>query len=586
MTRAHAEYLTAAGVGWLVAPGAGAAPQEEWSALLQEVALVLGAPEVGRAAERAARDSPPAPAVTVLDDSGDEQPAHAGEGSGASGVGTGALLRTLNSAVRMHAIKQGMSAPGVVGSARAQQEAALATVAGYGQVGAAWEGGRIGGKRAFRSGGPCGGVPGTRSAADADNLRSSADSGAGPDGARVPDWGGGGGYGEPGTGGKRRVGLSGSAVSGWSWSRTAEPRRAGRRGSRRGRDARWMAGTGDGGRSGAAPDDAVPGNGTGFGLGSQQNVPFADSRDAPSGWPVASAHLGPAIPGGALDADDLWLGQLGGAAARDLAPARRVEGPTVCKEADESGNVVADTLGAVAKAARAARPCEQVLVAACASVAAAFVAVLDVAPGAGSSGAHMRAWAGRRCRDDAAFRRVVLADWLQQQFALQALGMQPLDRAVALQRVVTHAAQSDGAGRVAAAGPGCSSGDSGRDAQGYPVRRASTSAGAALGNGGGAAVGPRDYRRLWCRMSRPRGSVPPALAYSVWGRRVAELIRYRRQNGSTEVPILGAEDELATWIESVKAVQHQLSPAQVAQAWALGLIQRMSAVGGSNRARQ
>eukprot|EP00892_Ulva_mutabilis_P002979 jgi/Ulvmu1/12682/UM094_0039.1 len=537
LTRPQVEYLTAVGVCWLTVPAADAVvTQHDWEVMFRALADAVGVrcPAAVYATDEAAV---PAPVVTYVDDLAAE-PEHSVVA--ARGMGPGALLRRLSNAVRAHALEPAARDGPVLGvesrSRRAASVAALAVDDGAaaGAVDAVWgfSGAHAGGYAATAALAPVGlggarGLPAVRGEG-ADSPRPGA-------GGHVRQ------ASERGSAQRRSSssGQSSGSTAGLRWSATVDSRRGGRRSGRRGRNGRWIAASSDSGQEGGGAAARRRSSAAGFGGGGY-------------GGGADSTVVGESSAGAVeLLTSGKWISSGGGSAQRAAKH----------DSDDERGNLVAETFGEVAKAARAARPAEQVLEAELLAAAASFVSALDATATGRAEVARMHVWTARRCASDARFRHAVLADWVQQQFALRTLGLQAGSRDAAL-RQVAAAARGDNVEREAG-GMCCEAGD-----------------GAACCGGAGDHA-KQEYEKLWCELSRQVREASLLRAGAAWPTRVAELIRYRRQHGTAEVPVLGEDGELATWIEGLKAHRQALRPSQVAQAWGLGLELRLPVAAGA-----
>lgn len=524
VTRPQVEYLTAVGVCWLAAPGAAFVTQQAWDSMFRAVADAVGAEPPQTAEAEAA----PAAIVTYVDAMAAGPDPSVGA---AKGMNAGVLLRTLNSTVRTHAMEPAVSARRETGSAAERRAASVAALT----VG----------------GGSAGGVPGDAAGYAAHAACSPADlrdQGHGAEEAPASGRPAAAAKGRDRPGGGDGLVDNGSsdggpaAASGWGWSAGIEFRRGGKRPGRRGRDGRWAASSSSSTRDSAAP---AHGRGEGGGGGS-------------SGYGAAALDKGPLAPAAHLDTGLLLRGDCsrvssGGAVLRESEWAEGMQG----------GNVVADTLGEVAKVARQARSGEDWLTAVLAGTAVSFVAALDATAAGGGEAARMHAWTTLSCSSDSRFRHAVLADWVQQQHALCALGMQMDGRDAALRQVAAAVAAEQASGNRDECDAACAGHEEG-DVDG--------------GRG-------REYERLWCELSRPARDELCAGKGGLWQVRVAELIRYRRRHGTAEVPVLGQDEELATWTEGVRALRKALRPSQLAQAWALGVELRLPTAGAGDLQR-
>ena len=208
--------------------------------------------------------------------------------------------------------------------------------------------------------------------------------------------------------------------------------------------------------------------------------------------------------------------------------------------------------------------------------------------------AEMQAWAGAQQVDgdsdgDGGYRGTLLADWVEQQHALFVLGLLPPPRVSALMATLSNACGNDAAmhGCYVCNGPTQPMHES--HAHGYHLPQsspdcicpdASMHAATSPLPGGGTQSRSDVLRVLRAAhgVLAEQSSVGSSAAdggagadSDAWGRGIAQLMWYRRRHGDVAVPLLGEHEDLATWLEDVKARRSTLRPQQVAQLWSLGV---------------
>lgn len=213
--------------------------------------------------------------------------------------------------------------------------------------------------------------------------------------------------------------------------------------------------------------------------------------------------------------------------------------------------------------------------------------------------ASMRAWAAAQNLDnEGGFWGALLADWLEQQHALLVLGLLSQPRAAALMCTVSHVCASDTTMQGCYACSGSVSSSVSRlghghamhesHARGYNFPQSSPDCTCPEESLYTMASGSRlrsqsgmlnalctAHGVLVAQHSNRSASEETAAIYAIgrdaWGSGIAQLMRFRRRHGDVDVPLLGEHEELAAWLEDAKAQRGTLRPQQVAQLWGLGV---------------
>lgn len=178
----------------------------------------------------------------------------------------------------------------------------------------------------------------------------------------------------------------------------------------------------------------------------------------------------------------------------------------------------------------------------------------------------MLAWTDSKAMDSEA----VLADWLEQQRALLALGFLSRARAAALVQTVSHLHASDAALETCSTcGRSICNCAIRSDQHVHEVHESGALAAKADALGALCAA----HRALSAQHSNSSISDvgEGLMSTDAWGEGMAQLMRFRRRYGNVDVPPLGPHEELAAWLEHSKAQRDTLRPQQVAQLWSLGV---------------